>query len=185
MLPTDIEGVHSRAQCLYTESEVEAALDRLAQELSSAFSNANPVLLCVMNGGLIMTGKLATRMTFPLQLDYLHATRYRDRTSGSDLEWKKYPELELAGRSVVIIDDILDEGATLAAILSYVKQQNPENVSVAVLVDKMHTRKVPGITADFIGLEVEDYYVYGYGMDYKGYLRNVAGIYAADPVDCD
>ncbi len=183
MLPSDIEAVHSRAQCLFTESEVEAALDRLAREISSVFSDANPVLLCVMNGGLVMAGKLATRMAFPLQLDYLHATRYRDRTSGTDLEWKKYPELDLTGRSVLIVDDILDEGATLAEILNYVKQQNPEKVSVAVLVDKKHSRKVPGITADFIGLEVEDYYVYGYGMDYKGYLRNIAGIYAADPAD--
>lgn len=185
MEPKEIEGVHSRAQCLYTESEVEAALDRLAQQIAGEYSAANPVLLCVMNGGLIMTGKLATRMEFPLQLDYLHATRYRNRTSGSDLEWKKYPGLDLSGRTVVVIDDILDEGATLAAILDYVKQQNPLKVSVAVLVDKLHARKVPGVTADFIGLEVDDYYVYGYGMDYKGYMRNIAGIYAADPVDCD
>lgn len=181
----DFHGVQARARCLYNESEVESALDRLAQEISAEFGDSDPVLLCVMNGGLIMTGKLATRLNFPLQIDYLHATRYRDRTHGSELEWKRHPQLNLSGRAVVILDDILDEGATLAAIIAHVKELNPSRLAVAVLVDKLHDRKTPGVRADFVGLEVDDFYVYGYGMDFKGYLRNAPGIYAADPRDCD
>jgi len=181
----DFHGVQARARCVYNESEVESALDRLAQEISADFGDSDPVLLCVMNGGLIMTGKLATRLNFPLQIDYLHATRYRDRTHGSELVWKRHPQLNLSGRAVVILDDILDEGATLAAIIAHVKELNPSRLAVAVLVDKLHDRKTPGVRADFVGLEVDDFYVYGYGMDFKGYLRNAPGIYAADPRDCD
>ncbi len=181
----DLQGIQERARCLYSEAEVEAALDRIATEIGRDFSSSNPVVLCVMNGGLIMTGKLATRMNFPLQMDYLHATRYRDRTRGSDLEWKRLPELDLTGRAVVILDDILDEGATLAAIIKHVKALHPSRLAVAVLVNKLHDRKTQGVTADYVGLEVEDHYVYGYGMDFKGYLRNAPGIYAADSQDCD
>ena len=177
--------VAARATCLFDEGQVEAALDRIATAITDQYSNSNPVLLCVMNGGLVMTGKLATRLHFPLQIDYLHATRYRDRTQGSDLEWKRHPEIDLSGRTVIVLDDILDEGATLAAIIEYLKNQDLEELAVAVLLDKQHQRKVPGVSAQIVGLEVADYYVYGYGMDYKGYLRNAPGIFAVDPLDID
>ena len=131
------------------------------------------------------SGKLLTRLAFPLQIDYLHATRYRNNTQGSELEWHRLPALSLHGRDVLILDDILDEGATLAAVVAHCRAQGAARVLTAVLVDKHHERKVPGIRADFVGLRVEDRYLYGYGMDYRGYLRNAAGIYAVDPVDCD
>ena len=108
-----------------------------------------------------------------------------DNTQGSELEWHRLPALSLHGRDVLILDDILDEGATLAAVVAHCRAQRAARVLTAVLVDKRHERKVTGIRADFVGLRVEDRYLYGYGMDYRGYLRNAAGIYAVDPVDCD
>jgi hypoxanthine phosphoribosyltransferase len=120
-----------------------------------------------------------------LQIDYLHATRYQDNTQGSELEWHRLPALSLHEREVLILDDILDEGATLAAVVAHCRAQGAARVLTAVLVDKRHERKVPGIHADFVGLRAVDRYLYGYGMDYRGYLRNAAGIYAVDPVDCD
>ena len=185
MSTNHINLVAARATCLYNERAVEEVIDGLAENISAALADKNPIVLTVMNGGLIFAAKLATRMNFPLQMDYLHASRYRDRTRGSDLEWKHYPETELADRTVLIVDDILDEGDTLAAIIDYVKEQDAAEVYSAVLVNKMHDRKTDGVRADFVGLEIEDHYLYGYGMDYRGYLRNAPGIYAVDPADCD
>ena len=98
MNPKLLTQVYERARCLYSESEVEAALDKLADAIEIRLKDSNPVMLCVMNGGLIVTGKLATRLDFPLQIDYLHATRYRDQTTGSDLQWKVTPSLSLQNR---------------------------------------------------------------------------------------
>lgn len=178
MTPAQLQAVQDRAICLHEAEEVEAALDAMAVALSVEVADRNPLMLCVMHGGLITAGKLATRLHFPLQMDYLHATRYREETSGRELQWKAYPGESLAGRTVVLVDDILDVGTTLKLIVEYCRAQGCEAVYSAVLLDKQHERKEPGIEADFVGLRVADHYLYGYGMDYRGYLRNAAGIYA-------
>jgi hypoxanthine phosphoribosyltransferase len=183
LTPQQLLEISRRARCLHSETEVEGALDTMAAAINAQLRDSNPILLCIMNGGLIVTGKLATRLRFPLQLDYLHATRYRDKTVGAELKWKSYPSLPLAGRVLLVIDDILDEGKTLEAILSYCRQQGAAQIYTAVLVDKLHDRKRSSVKADFVGLEVADYYLYGYGMDYKGYLRNAPGIYAVAEAD--
>ncbi len=185
LTPADIRQVQSRARCLYSEAEVEAALDVMAGQISERLADKNPLLLCIMNGGLIITGKLATLLDFPLHLDYLHATRYREKTSGADLQWHKYPSHDLAGRAVLVIDDILDEGITLKAIMDYCREQEAASVYSAVLVEKLLPSRPVDIEADFIGLRAENAYLFGYGMDYKGYLRNAAGVYAIDSSDLD
>ena len=108
-----------------------------------------------------------------------HATRYADGTQGGDIQWIVTPASPLEGRTVILIDDILDEGRTLAAIIAGCKGAGAKEIFSAVLVNKLHDRK-NNMTADFCGLEVEDRYVFGYGMDYKGYLRNANGIYAVN-----
>jgi len=113
-----------------------------------------------------------------LEIDYIHATRYRGETAGADLQWKAKPTTALKGRVVLVIDDILDEGHTLQGILEYLQQEQTTEIYSAVLVEKHHGRRVAGLSADFVGLDVDDHYVFGYGMDYKGYLRNAPGIYA-------
>ncbi|MBZ9557038.1 MULTISPECIES: hypoxanthine-guanine phosphoribosyltransferase [Modicisalibacter] len=171
--------IMDNADCLITQEDVEMALDRMAASITEALGDTLPVFYCVMNGGLITTGHLLTRLGFPLEVDYLHATRYRGGLRGGELFWRVSPEIPMAGRHVVIVDDILDEGATLAAILDYCHEAQAASVSTAVLVDKRHERKaVPGLKADYCGLEVEDRYVFGFGMDYKGYWRNAPGIFA-------
>lgn len=181
--PATIRAVSARARCLYTESEVEAVLDRMAGEITAKLGDSNPLVLCVMSGAVIVTGKLLTRLQFPLQLDYLHATRYRDTTRGGELAWERHPRVPLQDRTILIIDDILDEGVTLAHIVEYCRAQGCKRVLVAVLVNKIHNRKATPLKADFVGLDTEDVYLYGYGMDYRGYLRNAAGIFAVAPED--
>ncbi|WP_372610805.1 hypoxanthine-guanine phosphoribosyltransferase [Halomonas sp.] len=171
--------IMDNADCLITQQEVELALDRMAAEITHDLGDKLPVFYCVMNGGLITTGHLLTRLGFPLEVDYLHATRYRGGLRGGELFWRVSPEVPMAGRHVVIVDDILDEGATLAAILSYCREAGAASIATAVLVDKQHVRKaVPDLNADYCSLEVADRYVFGFGMDYKGYWRNAPGIFA-------
>ncbi|SMC25459.1 hypoxanthine phosphoribosyltransferase [Andreprevotia lacus DSM 23236] len=166
------------ADCLHSEAEVLAALDSMAAAMTARLADANPIVYTIMNGGLIVAGHLLPRLRFPLECSYLHATRYRHETSGGALNWKVAPSEELKGRSVVIVDDILDEGHTLAAVIDYCKKQGAREVLVAVLVDKQHDRKAPGVKADFVGLQVQDRFLFGCGMDYQGYWRNTLAIYA-------
>ena len=159
--------------------QVYQAIDTMAAQITAALKDSNPLLFCVMNGGLILTGQLLPRLKFPVQAEYLHATRYRQETTGGMLEWKLRPDADMNGRTVLVVDDILDEGTTLDAIADYCRAQGASRVLTAVLVDKQHDRKArPDLKADFTGLEVEDRFLFGFGMDYKGYWRNAPGIYA-------
>lgn len=177
------EKVISNAECLYDQQQVDAAIDKMADKIESVLADKNPLLICVMNGGIVLTGKLMTRLPFQIELDYLHATRYRNSTSGSEIEWIAEPRVDLQGRVVLIVDDILDEGITLKAITDYCDSKGAQKIFTAVLVDKKINRTNGFQKPDFTGLEIENKYVFGYGMDYKGYLRNAAGIYAVQDQD--
>ncbi len=173
----EIKHVLETADLMFSADDVETALDRMANEINRTLDERNPLVLCVLNGGIIAAGKLIPRMTMLLNIDSINATRYQNQTSGGTIEWVLKPGTPLAGRTILIIDDILDEGITLAAIKAYCLDQGAEAVYCAVLIEKRLNRDKP-VRADFVGLEVEDRYLFGYGMDYKGYLRNASGIYA-------
>lgn len=175
----EVDRVWREAECLFTREQVMAAIDTLAEQITEPLKDSNPLLLPLMSGATVIAGKLLPRLSFHLQLDYIHATRYRNQTSGSAIEWIVKPRHDLRDRTVLVIDDILDEGITLHEVLQWCKQQGAKKVYSTVLVDKQHDRRQPpDLKADFVGLEVPDRYVFGYGMDYKGYLRNAPGIYA-------
>ncbi|WP_020407425.1 hypoxanthine-guanine phosphoribosyltransferase [Hahella ganghwensis] len=175
----NMQQVLDEADCLHSEQEVEQAISTMAADITEKLSDKNPIVYCVMTGGLIFSGKLLPLLNFPLELSYIHATRYRMQTTGGILDWKVEPTESLEGRTVLILDDILDEGTTLKAITEYCQQRGAKEVFSGVLVDKMHDRKsYPGQKCDFTGIEVIDRYLFGYGMDYKGYWRNAPGIYA-------
>lgn len=177
--PEEAARVYAEADCLVTGAGIDQALDRMAKAITEDLADANPLVICIMTGGLVAAGQLLTRLDFPLHLDYLHATRYRGATSGgAEVHWLVEPHLSIEGRNVLLVDDILDEGHTLAAIQAYCRGHGAASVRTAVLVDKLHDRKYPGASADYIGVEVEDRYLFGSGMDYKEYLRNAAGIWA-------
>lgn len=167
------------ADCLQDAAAVRAAYDRLAAAISAEYAALNPLILCVMTGGIHPTSELTQRLSFPLEIDYLHATRYRGATSGGGLVWKRQPDAErIAGRNVLVIDDILDEGHTLVAIRNAIAEFAPATLKVAVLAEKLHDRRAPEAYAEFIGLAVEDRYVFGCGMDYKEHWRQLPAIYA-------
>ena len=171
--------VIEEADCLADKEAVEAALDRMAIDITRDLENKSPLVFCVMNGGMIVTGQLLTRLVFPLEVGYLHASRYGRNTTGGELTWKAEFQADVRGRTVLLVDDILDEGHTLKALSDECLRRGAARVLTAVLVDKLHDRKVePGYRADFTGMEIPDRFVFGYGLDYNGIWRNAPGIYA-------
>ena len=173
--------VLAEADLLVAGEDVTAAIGRMAGEITEQLSKANPVILCVMNGGLIFSGQLLTRLVFPMEVEYCHATRYGRETAGAGLDWIVRPRLKLLGRTVLLLDDILDEGITLAAIANYCRQQGAARVMMAVLVDKPEGRRVP-LQPDYLGFSnASNKHLVGYGLpDAQGLHRNLPHIAALD-----
>jgi len=174
----ELRALLATCDCLVSAEEMQAAYARLAREINAALADRLPVVMPLMNGGLVSAGQMLTQLDFPLELSYLHATRYRGATMGGALKWLAQPDIELAGRDVLLVDDILDEGYTLAAVREWCLEAGAALVWIAVATEKQHDRKVPGLRADFTGLTVPDRYIFGEGMDYHGYFRNLSGIHA-------
>ncbi len=176
-LAAEAWAVYQAADCLYDDAAVRGAVARLARQVTAALAGSNPLLLCPMTGGVVLAGHLLPLLDFPLEFDYVHATRYAGALSGGELAWKVIPSAALAGREVLIVDDVLDRGVTLAALVDFCRAQGAAGVHTLVLIDKQCQREAPS-EADFVGLTAPDRYLFGWGMDYKGYLRNAPGIYA-------
>jgi hypoxanthine phosphoribosyltransferase len=170
----------ARADRVHDRDVLARAISRIATEIDGALAGEPAIFMTVMQGALVFAGQLATAIAAPLDFDYVHATRYRGATSGGELAWLKRPSRALAGRTVLLVDDILDEGHTLKAIRDFCLGEGARRVLIAVLCEKRHARRVPGIHADFCGVEVPDRYVFGYGMDYYEQGRNLPAIYAVD-----
>jgi hypoxanthine phosphoribosyltransferase len=176
---TELQVVLDEADLLASPEQIEEALEQLTVDISNRLADKVPVVFCIMNGGLVLAGQLLPRLGFPLEVGYMHATRYRGDTSGSaELHWQATPSVSMDGRSVLILDDIFDEGHTLAAVVQACRAQGATEVLTAVMANKMHDRKTPDLQVDFYGLQIEDRYVFGFGMDYRGFWRNAPGIYA-------
>jgi len=176
--PSELAAVRAGARCLASMDEVHRACDAMARDITARLKDANPLLLCVMTGGAMPLGLLLERLDFPLQVDYVHLTRYGLATSGGDITWIKRPPASIAGRTVLVIDDILDHGLTLRALLDECRALGAAEVLSAVLVTKRMAHRAGLDAADFSALTLPDEYLFGCGMDYKSYLRNAPGIFA-------
>jgi hypoxanthine phosphoribosyltransferase len=167
-----------RADLVYGPGEVDAALARMAADITRDLAGSDPLVLAVMIGGLMPTAWLLERLAFPLQLDYVHATRYRGGTRGGvDIEWLVRPRASLAHRPVLVVDDVLDEGYTLAEILAECRRHGADTVRSAVLVEKQ--RRAPrSVQADYVGLRCDDRYLFGCGMDLYERHRQHRSVYA-------
>ena len=178
---TQYAQVIETADLVWSEADVDAAYGRLARDISSVLRESSPLIIPVMMGGMVPASRILSQLEFPVEVDYVHATRYRGDVRGRTLEWIAHPASDFKGRSVLVVDDILDEGVTLAAIIGHCRELGAREIYCAVLVDKQIGRPRVYSRADFTGLEVDDRYVFGCGMDYQGYFRNLPGIYALNP----
>ncbi len=165
------------ADLLVSSEEVDRAIARIAGEITARFRNRYPMLLCVMNGAVFFCGQLLPLLRFPLHLDYVHASRYGSEIEGQRLVWRAHPPDTVKGREVIVLDDILDFGETLAAIKTRVLELGATSCHIAVLTDKKKPGPKP-VSADFVGLEIPDRFVFGCGLDAYGSWRNLPAIYA-------
>jgi hypoxanthine phosphoribosyltransferase len=177
MTPLQAQQLLDNAECIASADEVQTVLDRLADEISSELAGDFLLVLAVMGGAVVFAGQLLPRLRFPLEFDYLHVTRYRGKTEGGEVEWRVLPGQNVVGRNVLVLDDILDEGETLAAVRDKLLHMGAARVWSAVLTNKDNGLAKP-IRADFVGLDVPNRYVFGCGMDAYGLWRNLPAIYA-------
>lgn len=177
MTPLQAQQLLDNAECVASADTVQAVINRMADEIAGTLAADLPLVLAVMGGAVVFAGQLLPRLNFPLEFDYLHVTRYRGNTRGGEVEWRVLPGQNVVGRSVLVLDDILDEGETLAAIRDKLHDMGAARVWSAVLTNKDNGLNKP-IHADFVGLDVPNRYVFGCGMDAYGLWRNLPAIYA-------
>ena len=177
MTPLEAQQLLDNAECVASADTVQAVINRLAGEINVALAADFPLVLAVMGGAVVFAGQLLPQLNFPLEFDYLHVTRYRGNTTGGEMEWRVLPGQNVVGRSVLVLDDILDEGETLAAIRDKLLHMGAARIWSAVLTDKDNGLDKP-VRADFVGLDVPNRYVFGCGMDAYGLWRNLPAIYA-------
>jgi hypoxanthine phosphoribosyltransferase len=174
-VPERVLEARRTGELLFPADKVIAAIDRLAVRLTVAYAQADPVLLCVLNGGLPFTAALMQRLQFPLELSYVHVGRYGESTRGGELDWHAKPQIPLTDRQVLLVDDIVDEGVTLNALADWCRSEGACEVTSVALLDKDFRN---GPQADYAALSCPDRYVFGWGMDFEGYWRNLPEIYA-------
>jgi hypoxanthine phosphoribosyltransferase len=165
------------AELIHSAAAVDAAIARVAAEIAAKLRDQYPLVLSVMGGAVVFAGRILPLLNFPLDFDYIHASRYGAATSGAGVDWKVEPKGNVAGRVVLVLDDILDIGYTMLAIRERILGQGARAFYSAVLTDKTKTTAKP-ISADFIGLSLPDRFVFGCGMDVHGAWRNLPAIYA-------
>jgi len=166
-----------QSDLIASAGDVQAAIGRLASEVHARFAQRYPLVLAVMGGAVVFAGQLLPLLRFPLDFDYIHATRYGDRTQGKDVVWRVGPGDRVRGRDVLVLDDILDAGQTMGAIRDQLQASGVASFACAVLVEKALRQSKP-VQPDFVGLQVPDRFVFGCGMDAKGYWRNLPEIRA-------
>ncbi|MHB1678505.1 MAG: hypoxanthine-guanine phosphoribosyltransferase [Sulfuriferula sp.] len=175
--PSEAWQILHDAELIHSAEEVNQAIIQLALSITADYTEKNPLVLTVMNGGIMFAGQLLPLLRFPLYCDYIHASRYRNATKGGKLEWIALPRESVKGRHVLLLDDILDEGHTLAAIKTKLIALGAAHVACAVLTNK-NIDEIKPIQADYIGLSLPNRYVFGCGMDVFGAWRNLPAIYA-------
>jgi len=166
-----------KAELIRSEAEVQAAVRSVAHAINATLADLHPLVLSVMGGAVVFTGQLLPLLDFPLDFDYLHVSRYGSEKQGGELHWKVAPRENVRGKIVLVLDDILDEGETLHAIRQRVMALGAAKFYSAVFADKMNGKDKP-IHADFVGMELPNRFVFGYGMDIHGAWRNLPAIYA-------
>ncbi len=172
------ERIVQRATQLCSKEDIEKAFDRMAAEITQQLSEKNPTFVCVLSGAIVPMGQLLTRLDFPLKIDYLNASHYNGKVKGSELHFTVKPKESLKDKVIVLVDDIIDTGKTLQAVIDFCYQEGAKEVYTAVMIDKKRDRDEKGLyKADFVGLQIPDKFIVGYGLDYEQYFRNLDGIY--------
>jgi len=183
---TRARALLANAEEIVSADKVQAAVRHVADVLNQRFDKDEagefPLVLGVMGGAVVFTGHLLPQLAFPLEFDYIHVTRYGDLDRGGEVVWKVIPRQDVTGRTIIIVDDILDEGETLAHVKQRLLDMGAAEVILAVFADK-ELGKVKPVQADIVGLTVPNQFVVGFGMDAHGYWRNLPGLWVIRDAD--
>lgn len=160
-------------QVLFSEEKIHARLDEIAEKITADYRERELTVIAVLNGSLIFMADLLRRIPLPLKLDCLSVASYHGGTkSTGDVVFRQVSLPDVAGRHILILDDILDSGLTLNAIRRRLEEANPRSIRVCVLLEKQIPRAAP-ITADYVGFKIGGEFVVGYGLDYMERYRNL------------
>ncbi len=173
-------AILDRSTPLVSREEVQEAVSRMAVEINEYYGDTPLVLLIVMTGAVLPAAWLSARLEMPLEMDFVHASRYSGTTEGGEIDFRVPPRLNLQDQDVLIVDDIYDIGLTLEMIENYCRSRSARSVESAVLVRKIHDRPTTGRLPRFIGLDVEDKYIFGCGMDAYEHWRHLDEIRALE-----
>jgi hypoxanthine phosphoribosyltransferase len=177
MSPQDAREILRDAVKICSVTEINKAVARVAREINTTLADANPLVIVIMRGAVVFAGQLLPQLSFPLNIDSIDAARYGDTTRGGEIVFRAMPVSDITGRTVLLVDDILDEGVTLKAIRDKLLTMGASTIMIAVFAEKL-TGKAKPLSADFVGVTLPNRYVFGYGMDVHGYWRNLPSIYA-------
>ncbi|MEM9623611.1 MAG: hypoxanthine-guanine phosphoribosyltransferase [Pseudomonadota bacterium] len=179
-LDADVVRLFSHAEEVCSAAQVDQAMDQTAVRITLDMQDLNPLVVTVMHGGLVCAGMLMRRLVFPLEQGYIHVSRYRQETEGGEFNWLANGCPDLRGRHVLLVDDILDQGRTLHELLNWCSAQGAASVRSCVLVCKDFAQPLARPSVDYIAVHAPDRFLIGCGMDFKGYGRNLPGLYALD-----
>ena len=182
MTTEEVQKIYRHSSLLADLTDVSRAADRIANEVSAKLEKSFPIVVAIMNGGLLPLGLILTKLDFPLETDYIHPTRYNNSTLGGKLKWIRKPPSSFCGRTILLVDDVLDNGKTLEEAVKACESTGAKRVLTAVLVEKDISQRKGLLKSDFYGLKLPNRYLFGCGMDYKKCFRNAPGIFAL-PVD--
>jgi hypoxanthine phosphoribosyltransferase len=178
MSEKDPKQLLEHSTLLADRKQVEAAVEKMAAAVNAFYGDREIVLLIVMTGAVLPAAWLAAKLKMPLQMDFVHATRYSGQTAGGEIEFRVPPRLNLEGKDVLVVDDIFDIGLTLQMIERYCQTRGARTVNSAVLVRKIHDRETTGEEPAFVGMDIEDRYIFGCGMDIYEHWRHLDEIRA-------
>lgn len=174
----DTEGILATSKRLMKQNEVEKLMRTMTKEIEVKLGDLNLVILTIMSGGLVPTGIFMKYFKSVCELDYIHLTRYGNQTTGGEIKWHRRPQSIVKNRNVLLIDDILDRGITLETAMHECYNQGANSVHTAVMVKKNISCRSGVQNSDFFAVELPEGYLFGSGLDYKGYFRNLDGIYS-------
>lgn len=157
---------------LITEEQIEERIKVLAREIEKDFHGRELVVVSLLNGTVMFLADLMRHLNLPLRLDFLGVSSYGTGTESGELVYTKELRLDVRGRDVLLVDDILDTGKTLRHVLPKLRALKPRRIKVCVLLDKP-SRRIENVHADYAGFEIPDYFVVGYGLDFAERYRNL------------
>jgi len=163
-----------KVEVLLTQQQISERVKEMADKISQDFAGQPITLLATLKGSVFFLADLARQINATVDIDFIKASSYGDRTkSDGVVELEHFPDTKLAGKNVIVLEDIIDTGYTMKYLHKYLMEQGPKSMKLCTLLDKPSRREVEGLSCDYVGFTVPDEFLVGYGLDYAQRYRNL------------